>query len=513
MIQNGEMTLADAKRVLRRHWWIVVASVIALTAIALVLTFVLPKRYTSTTVVLVQEPTVGDSYVPPPVMNEDLNNRLASMKQQILSRSHLEPIIEQFGLYPEERKKLSMDDLVDKLRLAIDVGLTDTLTQSHQPSGFHVSVTFNDPKLAQQICTEITTMFVKQNVYVIETQAKQTTNFLNEQLNDAKAKLDAQDAMLAQFKRQYLGSLPDEEQANLGMLTGVNSQLQANMEALSRMEEDKTFNESLLSAQENSWKASQTQTELGQSPDSQARQLGALQDQLAILLTRYTPEYPDVIKLKSQIAEIQRRMANAPSAAPSSDVKPNTEQEPAQIQQLRAKIRQDDVAIADLTKQQAKIQEQIQVLQSHVQQSPVVEEQYKELTRDHQSALDFYNDLLKKRDNSAMATDLQREQQGETFRVLDPPSLPDRPSFPKKSLFAGGGFGAGLMVGLGILYLLAISDKSFHTEGEIEQFLKLPVLTAVPLLEGIRSPVRKAEWAGQMQRGFARDAEFAARKD
>lgn len=506
MIQNGEITFADAKRVLRRHWWVVAVSVIAATAIAILLTAVLPKRYTSTTVVLVELPTVGSSYVPPPLVSEDLNNRLASMKQQILSRSHLQPIIEQFGLYEKDRKTLPMDDLVDKLRLAVDVGLTDTLTQSRQPSGFHVSVTFDNPQVAQQICTEISTMFMTQNVVVQDNRATQTTNFLNEQLNEAKAKLDAQDARLAQFKRQYLGSLPEEEQANLSMLTGLNSQLQANMEALSRMQQDKTFNESLLSAQESNWKASQTQSDLGRSPDALARQLAVLVDQLAVLQTRYTAEHPDVMKLKSQIADLQRRIAETPPVISSANPKPSTEQEPPQLQQFRAKLRQDDLGIADLNKQQAKIQEQIQVLQSRVQASPVVEEQYKALTRDHQSALDFYNDLLKKRDNSAMATDLQHEQRGETFRVLDPPSLPVTPSFPKKSLFAGAGFSAGLMMGLGILYFLAISDKSFHTEREIELALKLPVLTMVPLLEGLASPDRRAERASLVPHGFAKGA-------
>lgn len=491
MIQNGEIKLADAKRVLRGHWWVLVVSVFVTGTIAVVLTFVLPKRYTSTTIVLVEQPAVEGAYVPPPVVNEDLNNRLASMKQQILSRSRLQPIIEQFGLYQKERTKLPIDDLVDKLRLAVDVGLTDTLTQSHQPSGFHVSVTFDDPKMAQQICTEISTMFMKQNVYIRDTQATQTTSFLNEQLDEAKTKLDAQDARLAQFKRQYLGSLPEEEQANLSMLTGLNSQLQANMESLSRTQQDKTFNESLLGAQENNWKASQTPSGLTQSPDAQARQLAGLQDQLAVLQTRYTAEHPDVIKLRDQIADLQKRIAETPPVVSPVNPKPSTEQEPPQIQQLRAKLRQDDLAIADQTKQQLKIQEQIQLLQARIQASPVVEEQYKELTRDHQSALDFYNDLLKKRDNSAMATELVHQQQGGTFRVLDPPSLPVTPSFPKKSLFAGAGLSAGLMIGLGILYLLAISDKSFHTEREIELALKLPVLTMVPLFEDIASTGRR----------------------
>jgi uncharacterized protein involved in exopolysaccharide biosynthesis len=153
------------------------------------------------------------------------------------------------------------------------------------------------------------------------------------------------------------------------------------------------------------------------------------------------------------------------------------------MQQLRAKLRQDEVSISDLAKRQSQIQDQIRQLQARIQASPVVEQQFKEITRSHQTALDFYNDLLKKHEQSAMATDLEHQQQSEQFRVLDPPSLPEKPSFPKKSYFAGGGLAGGLVVGLGLLYLIALTDKSMNTERDVELFLKLPVLAMVPMLE------------------------------
>ena len=115
-----------------------------------------------------------------------------------------------------------------------------------------------------------------------------------------------------------------------------------------------------------------------------------------------------------------------------------------------------------------------------MQASPVVEQQLKEMTRNHQSALDFYNELLKKFNNSAMASDLQHQQEGEQFRVLDPPSLPDKPSFPNKLTFLGGGIGAGFALGVGILALIVISDTSIYTERDVELCLKLPVLGLIP---------------------------------
>ncbi len=483
MVQNGEIGLAEAQRTLRRYWWILPLSTLILGGMGLGATFVLPKRFTSQTMVLVVQPTVGPDYVKP-VVTEDLNHRLASMKEQILSRTRLQPIVEKFGLYPEVRGQVHIEDLVERLRTAVEIKPLEPTpgTQSRQLPGFYVDVTFDNPQIAQQICTEITSMFLEQNARERKQQANETTSFLSKQLEEAKKNLDDQDAKLAQFKRQYLGSLPEEEQSNLNILTGMNAQLEANTQALSRAHQDKAFNESLIGQLETNWKASQT----GQNPETADQQLGALQEQLASLQARYTSEHPDVIKLKSRMEELKKRMAETPKNNPSANGSTKASAaEPPQLQQLRAKLRQDDMNITDLTKRQGQIQDQIRLLQDRVQASPMVEQQLKELTRSYQTAQDFYNDLLKKRQNAGVAGDLESQQQSEQFRVYDPPSLPDRPSFPKKPYFAGGGLGGGLALGLAILYLIAIGDKSMHTERDIELALKLPVLALVPLLEAL----------------------------
>jgi uncharacterized protein involved in exopolysaccharide biosynthesis len=212
-------------------------------------------------------------------------------------------------------------------------------------------------------------------------------------------------------------------------------------------------------------------------------QLRTLQDQLSALEALYTPKHPDVVKKKGQIEELQKKIAERPEGSTRPPAALRTAPEPPQIQQLRASSRQQEINIADLTKRQAQIQEQIRVQQGRVQASPMVEQQLKELTRNYQSALDFYNDLLRKRDNSAMAANLAHQQEGEQFRVLDPPSLPSNPSFPNTPKFAGGGLAAGLALGLGFLYRLMLMDQTFHTERDVELCLKLPVLTTIPLLE------------------------------
>jgi polysaccharide chain length determinant protein (PEP-CTERM system associated) len=482
MIRNGEITLSEAKRIFRHYWWILPIAVIGCGGLGLLAATVLPKKYTSETLVLVDQPGVPTEFVKP-VVTEDLNRRLASMQEQILSRTRLQPIVEKFGLYPSLRKRVPMDELIAKLQTAVTVKPMDampgTTNTNHSLPGFYVDVTFDNPQTAQQICTEITSMFMQQNTREREQQAVQTTSFLSDQLEEAKKKLDDQDQKLATFKRQYLGSLPEEGQTNLNLLTGMNSQLEANIQALSRAQQDKTFNESLLTQQESS--ATALGPGLQNKSETPDQQLNALEEQLSSLEARYTPEHPDVVKLRNQIEEFKKRMAAPKVKQPGDIIVPKTES--FQIQQLRAKLRQDDLNIADLTKRQAQIQEQITQLQGRLQASPVVEQQLKEITRNYQTAQDFYNELLKKRQQSAMATDLEHQQESEQFRVLDPPSLPNKPSFPNRKYFAAGGLGAGFALALAIMYLIAFLDKSMHTERDVEVCLNMPVLTTVPLLD------------------------------
>ncbi len=312
MVRNGEIALADVKRSLRRHWWIPLVTTVLLGLAGIIAVLVLPKKYTSTTMVLVEQPTVPVEYVKP-VVNDDLNHRLASMKEQVLSRSRLQPIIEKLNLYPEQRKKAHMEELEDTLRKAVEVELMQPMPGSvnKQPPGFQISVTFGNPQVAQQICTDITSMFIEQNSKRREQQAVDTTQFLSQQLDQAKAKLDEQDAQLAQFKRQYLGSLPEEEQTNLSILTGMNTQLEAVIQALSRAQQDKAFNEAMLSQQETNWKQT---TSGNQNPETQEQQLTQLEAQLSDLLARYTPEHPDVLKVKSQIEELKKKLAQEPAS-------------------------------------------------------------------------------------------------------------------------------------------------------------------------------------------------------
>lgn len=485
MVTERELTFQDYLSIARRRWVMVVLPVIIGSGLGYGLTRVLPKRYSSQTLVLVEQPTVPGDYVKP-VVTEGTNQRLAAMQQEILSRSRLEPLIQQFGLYREDVIRLPMESLVDRLRNAIKVTPIEPMTGTNAQGlpGFSISVNFDDPRIAQQICSTVTSMFMEQNLRLRQDISEQTTQFLAKQLGDAKAQLDDQDAKLAAFERQHIGSRPEDEQRNLNLVTSLSSQLEAANQALSRAQQDKSFADSMLQQQLAAWQAARD----GQSPDTLDKQLAALEAQLTDLKSKYTDDHPDVMKTKNDIAALKKKMADlGDQQAGTGTPKPaKTPAEPSQIQSLRAQIHLDEEAIQEATAQQQEIQKQIRTYQERVQSSPAIEQEYKQLTRDYQTALEMYNDLLKKRDQSAMATDLERRQQGEQFQVLDPANLPDQPSFPKVPLFVSGGAAGGLALGLALTVFFEVQDTSLRSERDVEFLLHLPVLATVPEIVGIR---------------------------
>src|SRR6201981_1243690 len=220
------------------------------------------------------------------------------------------------------------------------------------------------------------------------------------------------------------------------VLGALNSQLDADTQTVNRAQQDKAYTESLLAQQLSAWKSSQGTN----NPQNLEAPLSSLQSQLLSLQARYTDDHPDVIKTKADIAEVKKRLAEVNQAAakgPDPTLKASAS-EPPEIRQLRLQVHQYEEVLNQATREQKRLSDQIRNYQSRVAISPEVEEKYKQLTRDYDTAQKFYADLLAKRSTSEMATDMEKRQQGEQMHLLNAASLPESPSFPNRLLFAAG---------------------------------------------------------------------------
>jgi polysaccharide chain length determinant protein (PEP-CTERM system associated) len=495
MIENRELTMDDYLAMVRRRLRVILIPALLAPLAGFLVSYAFPPKYSSQSLVLVEGQKVPDNYVQP-VITSDFTQRLATMQQQVLAANRLRPMIERLGIakageeakiIEDIRANMTVEPVITDISVAAGAsssGSTKKLKPKKPAStgsalpGFYVNFTSSSPRRAEQICNELTGLLVEENLRTRSQVAQGTTDFLGRQLDDAKRALDEQDSKLANFKRQYMGQLPGDAENNGRILMSMNSQLDATTQTLNRAQQDKAYTESLLAQQLSAWKSSQSST----NPQTLDQQLNLLQAQLLQLQARYTDDHPDVIKTKADIKEVKKKLAEINNAAneASDTTQKASASEPPEIRQLRLQIHQYENVIAQATGDQKRLQSQIQVYQNRTAMSPNVEEQYKLLTRDYDNAQTLYRDLLTKKSSSELAANMESQQQGEQMHVLNPAGLPSDPSFPNRPLFAGGGLGAGLTLGIAIAIWLEIRDRSIRTEKDAAVAMDLPLLVSVP---------------------------------
>ena len=516
MIQNRELTMDDYLSMLRRRAKVILIPALLAPLIGFLVSFAFTPKYTSESVILVEGQKVPDTMVQP-VASEDLAARINTLIPQATSQAVLKPILQK--IYSGAKSEQSIDQIIDGINTGQTFNVeavTTELTggrrkpgQASQEPAFKLNYTASSPREAQEICGALTTALLDKNLTYMQDRATGTTNVLSKGIEDAKRNLDDLDSKLATFKKQYVGQLPGDEENNLKILMGLNSQLESNTQTLNRAQQDKAYTESLLAQQLAAWRSMQTST----NPQTLDKQLSDLQSQLLSLQARYTNDHPDVIKAKADIAEVKKKLAEinkASSDATDTGTEKASAAEPPEIRQLRTQVHQYGDLISAATSDQKRLQREIATYQGKVSLSPAVEEQYKALTRDYDNAQKSYQDLLAKKSTADLTVNMTNQSQGERMFNLNPASLPDSPSFPNRLLFAVGGLAAGLALGCGFAMWLELRDNSIRTEADAEAALELPLLVSVPWVGVATAPENNGKfkfWNRDKGPGDQRDKE------
>jgi len=452
--------------------------------------WVLPPRYQSSTLILVQQPTMPKDYVTPNI-NDDLQDRLQSITQQILSRTRLLHIIDEFQLYNSDHGQGTADEKVELMRKDIGIELVRDV-HSQQISSFNITYSSRDPRVAQRVTNELTSLFINENLEVRQQQSEDTTQFLRSQLETARTSLAEQEDKVRQFKSQHVGEMPAQLASNLQILSGLQAQLQTDEDALNAAKQQHVYLQTLA----DQYRALQGS---GKGPDGAIglagldQELDKLKAQLADLSSHYTDRYPDVLKMRQQIAETEktreRVLASQKSKSPDA-INDNGDAashggdltQPSMLAQVQSQLRANQLEITNREHSVVALKAKIDDYQARLNQEPIREQQLADLTRGYEQSKANYDELLKKKNESAMATSMELLHQGEQFRIMDPPSFPQKPEFPNRLKFCLMGFAIGFGLGIAVVAAFEFLDDRLHDEKEIRKLLPANVIAEIPAI-------------------------------
>jgi polysaccharide biosynthesis transport protein len=474
--------------VLRRRHILFLVLVLVVWAAVWGSSWFLPARYKSSTLILVEAPTMPKDYVRPNV-TDNLQDRLQSISQQILSRTRLLLIIDKLHLYQNTSHALTPDAKVERMRKDIDIELVRD--PQNVITAFRVFYSAPDPHVAQHATSELTNLFIEENLRVREQQSENTTEFIGDQLESARTILASQEAKVRAFQAAHLGELPSQQASNIQILSGLQLQLQNEQDALNAARQQSVYHQSLIEQYHTMQGAKQTVTGVPGGLPAIDQRLDTLRSKLADLSTRYTDSHPEVQETKAEIAKTEKMKEQliaslkdeANRKGHSNDGQIPDVADPTQnalLSQLLSQLHADRLEISNREQAVASFKSRINEYQARLNGEPAVEQQLADLTRGYEQSQTNYNDLLRKKTDSQMATSMEQMQQGERFTMLDPPSLPLKPDSPNRLKMCGMGFAAGLVLGALVVFLLEFLDDRLHNDREIKDLLPVQVISEIP---------------------------------
>jgi len=487
-----------------RRKWLIVFSILSIFFAASVYSVVTPERFKSSTTILVVPQRVPENYVKSTVSIR-IEDRLGTIKQQVLSRTRLVAVMDELGLFKEARKKQPVEELVEGMRARINI-------EVRHNDAFTLSFVHENRQMAMLTTSRLASFFIDENLKNREQQAVGTADFLDSQLQETKKKLEEQEERVKKYKSAFMGELPQQLQANLAVMSRLQDQLKANADATRTAQDRKMFIESQISTLESQVasiealaRAASGSTETAAaepvSPSDPAapylHELNAKRAQLANLSTRYTDRYPEIRRLKEDVARLEKQVAEARGNPPSTQgsagetaarqpvplgINPASPlaREKEEIRRLRTVLKGLDLETQSLKRESAEIRKSVIAVENKVDRAPKREQEMISLTRDYDNLKRSYDELLKKKLDADISQNLEKRQKGEQFQILDPANLPEEPFIPNRRKVFGIAVLLALLVGFGGAIGLEMIDPSVRGAKEFRHFSPIPILASIP---------------------------------
>jgi len=487
-----------------RRKWLLALPVVLVTAASAAYAVWLPNKYRCETLVLVVPQRVPESYVRSTVTSR-IEDRLRSLSSQIMSRTKLERIIQDFNLYDWKRGTVAMEDIVEGMRNEIDV-------EPLRGDAFTLSYQSHDPQLAMKVTQRLATLFIDENLQDRTVMAESTSQFLESQLEDTRSRLVDNEKKLEAFRRRHSGKLPEQMEANLQVLQSSQLQLQNIVDSINRDRDRRMLVERQIADLQVPIPSPTPAPPVISADDptvitggTAAQQLTMYREQLQAMEQRFKPEHPDVRNMRRTIADLESKVAAETPAEPATAAAAPTVAAPvvstsveetqrlSRLRELRTERDNIDRAILQGQREETRLREFIGDYQTRVEAVPGLQSELTSLMRDYDTVQEQYKNLLSKQGESKIAANLERRSGGEQFRVLDPARVPERPYSPNRRMILMVGFLLGLGMGVGLVALMEYRDRSLRTDADVMAVLALPVLASIPVITTSAERMRRRQ--------------------
>ena len=494
MVPGKKYTPEDFVDIAKRRKWLIIVPFLLIASGAAILAHRTPNQYKSETLILVVPQRIPESYVKSTVTSR-IEDRLQSISQQILSRTRLEKIILEFDLYGDARKTMVMENIVEWMRKDISV-------ETVKGDAFRVTYVSGDPQAAMKVTSRLASLFIEENLRDRAVLAEDTNQFLESQLEDARKRLAEREKKVEEYRRRYSGELPSQVDSNLQVIQNTQLQVQSLVQSIDRDRDRRLVLErSIADAARDAKPGVPMPAEPAPSgaAASLAAQLTTARNELQVLEARLKPEHPDVRAARRTVRDLQVKVEaeGAPrvsTAAPTA----NEAGRQTRLSDLEAEMRNLDRQITSKEAEEQRLRAVMTTYQARVEAAPTRESELIELTRDYTTLQQVYSNLLTKGEDSKVSANLERRQNGEQFRILDPARIPEKPFSPDRVRLNIMGAVGGLALGLALAAFIEYRDTSMRTDEDVVVALTLPVLAMIPMMS-TGSEARK----GMLIRRFA----------
>lgn len=526
------VNIQDIQGVVRRRKKIFLVTFFLIFIAAVVTAFVLPPIYVSKATILIEEQQIPEEFVRSTITSY-VDERLQAITQMIMSRTKLVEVIEQFNLYPEMRNRYTVEEIVAKMRedieletISADVKDRRTGRDSRATIAFTLSYQGKNPATTQKVANVLTSLYLEENLRSREQRALNTTEFLEREQNNIRARIERLEKDISEFKRANAGSLPENTAYNIQAATRIERDMDQLKTQLSTLQEKKIYLNGQLAtvspfqgfdpkSDPDAMKKMHLETkrldlialqttlsekhpdiirlkeeikeleaQVGSSGDREARRLylASLEEELARKKGQLGPKHPDVVGLSKKIEALKENTGEGTDTVPGSSEATQRPVNPAYIN-LRTQIATTDMELDGVTNQIRELSKKMEGYQKRLEIAPEVENAYLNLVRNHENAKDMYNDISQKLMEARVAQGMEESQRGERFTIIDPAQLPEEPYKPNRLAVILIGFVLGLGAGVGAGAAGESLDTTIKTPDELRKVAGIPLLSVIPMIE------------------------------